>query len=296
MNFADIDKCLTGKKVNLAVCMPEGLDSVAAAYEAASQGFVNCIFVGNDKLIRHYIECVSPGFEPQIINCETPEEAAFKTVELVREHKADAIMKGNISTPIFLKAVLNRETGIKASKVLSHVLVFEWQNSLRFLTDGGMIPSPTLEDKIEMINSTKLLAQKFGVEVPRVAVLSSLEKVNPKIVSTIDAAVLAKMSERKQFGSDCIVEGPLALDNAISVESAHHKGIYNEVAGKADILLVPDIDAGNVLGKIIINLANVPAGGVIIGAKCPVIMLSRADSKQTRLNSIKVALAAANLP
>lgn len=295
MNFADIDKLLGANKTPLAVCMPEDSDTVLAAYEASNMGFVNCIFVGNQDIIKACINQVAPGFNPEIIHAATPEEAAFKSVELVRLNKASALMKGNISTPILLKAVLNSETGIKKSDVLSHVLVYEWENSLRFLTDGGMLTHPTLEEKIELINNAKALAQKLGVSVPRVAVLASVEKVNPKMQSTVDAAVLAKMGDRKQFGKDCIVDGPLALDNAISMESAHHKGLFNEVVGQADILIAPDIDTGNILGKTLLYFANVQAGGLIIGARCPVIMLSRSDDKQTRMNSIKLALAAGKM-
>ncbi len=295
MNFADVDKLLGARRVPLAVCMPEEVDTVSAAYEASNMGFVDCIFVGNQEIIKGYIDQVAPGFKPEIIHAATPEEAAFKSVELVRNNKASALMKGNISTPILLKAILNSETGIKKSDVLSHVLVFEWENSLRFLTDGGMIPHPSLEEKIELINNAKALAKKLGCDVPRVAVLSSVEKVNPKIQSTLDAAVLAKMGERGQFGKDCIVDGPLALDNAISLESAHHKGLFNEVVGRADILIAPDIDTGNILGKTLLYFGNVQAGGMIIGARCPVIMLSRSDDRQTRINSIKLALAAGKM-
>ena len=295
MNFADVDKILGARRVPLAVCMPEEVDTVAAAYEASNLGFVDCIFVGNPEVITGIIDRVAPGFKPEIIPADTPEEAAFKSVELVRNNKASALMKGNISTPTLLKAILNSETGIKKSDVLSHVLVFEWENSLRFLTDGGMIPHPTLEEKIELINNAKALAKKLGCEIPRVAVLSSVEKVNPKIQSTLDAAILAKMGERGQFGKDCIVDGPLALDNAISLESAHHKGLFNEVVGKADILIAPDIDTGNILGKTLLYFGNVQAGGMIIGARCPVVLLSRSDDRQTRINSIKLALAAGKM-
>ncbi len=295
MNFADVDKILGARRVPLAVCMPEEVDTVAAAYEASNLGFVDCIFVGNPEVITGIIDRVAPGFKPEIIPADTPEEAAFKSVELVRNNKASALMKGNISTPTLLKAILNSETGIKKSEVLSHVLVFEWENSLRFLTDGGMIPHPTLEEKIELINNAKALAKKLGCDIPRVAVLSSVEKVNPKIQSTLDAAILAKMGERGQFGKDCIVDGPLALDNAISLESAHHKGLFNEVVGKADILIAPDIDTGNILGKTLLYFGNVQAGGMIIGARCPVVLLSRSDDRQTRINSIKLALAAGKM-
>ncbi len=295
MNFSQIDKLLGHGQTTLSVCMPEDTDTVLAAYEASNMGFVKCIFVGNQEMIKACLNQVAPGFNPEIIDAQTPEDAAFKSVELVRTNRASALMKGNISTPILLKAVLNSETGIKKSNVLSHVLVYEWEGSLRFLTDGGMLTHPTLEEKIEMINNAKDLAKRLGTEIPRVAVLSSVEKVNPKIPSTLDAAILSKMGDRRQFGKDCIVEGPLALDNAISIESAHHKGLFNEVVGKADILIAPDIDTGNILGKILLYFGNVQAGGLIIGAQCPVVMLSRSDSKDTRMNSIKLALAAGKM-
>lgn len=295
MNFAELDKQLGTNRIPLAVCMPEEADTVSAAYEASNMGFVECIFVGNEKTIKTYIDQIAPGFKPEIINAETPEEAAFKSVELIRNNRAKALMKGNISTPILLKAVLNSETGIKRSNVLSHVLVYEWENSFKFLTDGGMVTHPSIEEKMEIIKNAKLLAKSLGIEIPRIAVLSAVEKVNLKMASTVDAAILSKMGERKQFGKDCIVEGPLALDNAISLESAHHKGLFNEVVGKADILIAPDIDTGNILGKSLLYFGNVQAGGMIVGAKCPVIMLSRSDDKQTKINSIKLALAAGNV-
>ena len=292
MNFEELDKKLGSNKVPLVICMAEEDDTVLAAYEASNLGFVDCIFVGRKEIMTNCINRVAKGFSPRMLNAETPEEGAFKSVELIRNGEAKALMKGNISTPILLKAILNSDTGIKKGKILSHVLIFEWENKFKYLTDGGMIPHPTLTEKIEIINNAKSVAQSLGTEVPKVAVLSAVEKVNPKISSTLDAAILSKMSERKQFGKDCVVEGPLALDNAISLESAHHKGLFNEVVGLADILVAPDIDSGNVLGKSIMYFANTQAGGLIVGAKCPVILLSRSDDKQTRLNSIKLGLAA----
>jgi phosphotransacetylase len=291
MNFSELDSLLSSNKVPMAICMPEDADTVSAAFEASNLGFVDCIFVGNESLMKACIERVAPGFTPELIHAETPEEAAAKSVELVKEGRAKALMKGNISTPVLLKAVLNSETGIKKGKILSHVLIYEYENSFKFLTDGGMIPHPTLDEKVEIINNAKSAAKSLGVEVPRIAVLSAVEKVNPKMASTVDAAILSKMGERKQFGKDCIVEGPLALDNAISLESAHHKGLFNEVVGKADVLIAPDIDTGNILGKSLLYFGNVQAGGLIIGAKVPVVMLSRSDDKQTRINSIKLGLA-----
>lgn len=291
MNFADIDHLLGNKKVSLAICMPEEIDSIIAAYEASKLGFVNCIFVGNIKTMQEFIDKLAPDFIPEMVNADTPEEAAFKTVELVRTGKAKALMKGNISTPILLKAVLNSETGIKDSRVLSHVLVYEHEGSLRFLTDGGMIPTPSLDNKIEIIKNAYKIAKKFGCNPVKVAVVSATELVNTKIQSSLDAAVLSKMNDQGYFGEDCIVDGPFGLDNVISEEAAQIKHIKKKFKGNADVIVCADIDTGNILGKSILYYGNTRAGGMIIGAKCPVILLSRADTKEIRLDSIKLALA-----
>lgn len=292
MNFADIDNLLGSKKISLAICMPEEVDSITAAYKASKLGFVNCIFVGNTEVMQQFIDQYTPGFKPEMIHTETTEEAAFKTVELVRTGKASALMKGNISTPILLKAVLNSETGIKDSSVLSHVLVYEHNGSLRFLTDGGMIPSPTLENKIEIIKNACKIAKKFGCNPVKVGVVSAAELVNTKIQSSLDAAVLSKMSQQGFFGNECIVDGPFGLDNVISEEAAKIKQIKKNFKGNADVLVCADIDTGNILGKSILYYGNTRAGGMIIGAKCPVILLSRADTEEIRIDSIKLALAA----
>lgn len=291
MNFTDIDKLLGTNKVSLAICMPEETDSITAAYEASEMGFVNCILVGNVKIMQGFIDSCAPGFKPIMINAETPEEAAFKSVELIRQKKAVALMKGNISTPIFLKAVLNSETGIKDSSLLSHLLIYEADGKLKMLTDGGMVPNPTLENKVEIIKNSYKIAKKLGFKEVKVGIVSAAELVNVKIQSSVDAAVLAKMSEKGQFYSDCIVDGPFGLDNIISEKAAEVKKIKKNFSGNADILVASDIDSGNILGKSILYYGNTRAGGIIVGAQCPVIMLSRSDTKEIRIDSIKLALA-----
>ncbi|MBF0545688.1 MAG: bifunctional enoyl-CoA hydratase/phosphate acetyltransferase [Candidatus Riflebacteria bacterium] len=291
MNFSSIESKLKKGKIPLAVCMPEEPDVILAAAEAAELGVVETILVGKREKIESVIRNHSPGFKAEIVDIENDELAAKKCVELVKEGRAKALMKGTVSTPVFLKAILNSETGIKKGALLSHVLIFEWKGRFRFLTDGGMVPHPTLAEKKEILNNVLWLAHSYGFEKPRVAILSAVETVNEKMQSTLDAAVLSKMGERKQFGS-CIVDGPLALDNAISKEAAHHKGIFNDVAGEAEILICPDIDTGNVLGKSILYFTDCRSGGLLIGAQVPVVMLSRSDTKQVRLDSIKLALAA----
>ena len=290
MNFAELEQKLQANRVPLVICMPEDQEAILAAQEAMEMGYVDCLFVGNRARIVELVKQVSENFEPEIIDADGEEDAAAVSVSLIKSGRGKALMKGTISTPKLLKAVLNSETGIKASEVLSHVLVYEWEGRLKFLTDGGMVPHPTLAEKQAITANAIDLARRLGIEKPKVAILSAVETVNLKMPSTVDAAVLSKMGDRKQFGN-CLVDGPLALDNAISVDSAHHKGLHGEVVGKADVMVCPDIDTGNILGKSLMYFAGVQAGGLIVGAKVPIILLSRADSKQTRLNSIKLALA-----
>lgn len=292
MNFSDIDEKLGKNKLTIAVCMPEDENSIEAVYEAYTIGFANAIMVGNQEIISNLLKIKAPNFHPDIINAQTPEEAAFKSVELVRNNIASAIMKGSISTPILLKAVLNSSTGIKQSEVLCHVLAFENDNRLIFFSDGGMIPQPSLKDKIEIIKNVKLLAKKFGYSIPKIAVLSAFNEITPDLNSSIEAAALAQMGNRNMFGKDCIVDGPFSFATALGLENASEDYHTSQVCGKADALIAPDIDTGNIVGKSILYYGNTKAGGMIIGAKVPVIMLSRSDTKELRLNSIKLALAA----
>ena len=245
MNFVQLEKHLQSRKVPLILVMPEDTDSVMAAQEAAEMGYVECIFVGSKVRMQALLDHVATGFKPEMVEAADEDDAAAKAIQLIRSGHGQALMKGSISTPKLLKAILHSETGIKAGEVLSHVLVYEWEGRFKFLTDGGMIPHPTLAEKQAILDNVVKLARTLGCDQPKVAVLSAIETVNLKMQSTVDAAVLAKMGDRKQFGR-CLVEGPLALDNAISMESAHHKGLYGEVIGQADVLVCPDIDTGNV--------------------------------------------------
>jgi phosphate butyryltransferase len=290
MTFSDLEHRLQSSAVPLSVCMPEEDETMAALAEASRRGYVRCLCVGDLQAMKASLARLDDAsFTPELIAANGPEEAAATAVALVRNGTAKALMKGTVPTPTLLKAVLHSETGIKKSPVLSHALVYEWDGAFRILTDGGMVPHPTLEEKQEILTNAVWLAQRLGTPCPRVAVLAAVEKVSPKMAATVDAAVLAKMGDRHQLGT-CLVDGPLALDNAISLESAHHKGLDNEVVGRADILVAPDIDTGNVLGKTILYFTKARAGGLIIGAQVPIILLSRADDKETRLNSITLAL------
>jgi phosphate butyryltransferase len=200
-------------------------------------------------------------------------------------------MKGKLSTGTLLKGILDKETGLRGDRILSHCLVCKISNYDRFMfvTDGGMNLTPDLKMKVDILNNTIELANKLGIEKPGVAVLSAMETVNFDLPETIDGAVLSKMAERGQL-KNCILDGPVALDLALSLTSAQIKGINTPVAGKTDIFLVPNITAGNILGKALVYTTGGEFGGIILGAKAPVVMLSRSDSASIRLNSIALGV------
>lgn len=228
--------------------------------------------------------------------CHEPDHAsaARKAVALIRDAEADILMKGILSSAHFLKAVLDKDKGIRKSALLSHVAVFELPALSRFLlmTDGGMNISPGLQDKVEIINNACRVAQALRIEQPKTAAACAIETVNPEMQATVDAALLAKMSERGQI-KGTIVDGPLALDNAVSPESAAHKGIKSPVAGSADIILAPDIEAGNIMYKTLVYLAGTLCAGIVMGAAAPIVLTSRSDSPQVKLNSIALSILAA---
>ncbi len=224
------------------------------------------------------------------VEITSEEELAKKAVSLVREGKAKALMKGKVQTRDFMKAVLNKEVGLRSGKLLSHLFFFEFEGKLRIVTDGGINIAPSLEEKIHIVNNAVEYMNRLGNDCPLVAVLAAVEVVNPNMEATLEASILSKMAHRRQI-KNCIIDGPFALDNAINLEAAKHKKIVSPVAGNADIFIVPDIEAGNIFGKSVIYFANLPAGGIVAGAKAPIIMLSRADTKREKLNSIALAAA-----
>ena len=216
--------------------------------------------------------------------------AALKAVELVSSGKADMMMKGLIDTANFLRAVLNKEVGLRTGKQMSHIAVFEIPgfDRLIFLTDAAFNMYPELKEKIDIVNNAVMVAKSIGVETPKVAPICAVEVVNPAMQATLDAATLSKMNERGQI-KGCIIDGPLALDNAISVEAAQHKKITSPVAGKADILLMANIEAGNAMYKCLTYTTKSKNGGLLAGAAAPVIVTSRADSPESKMNSIALA-------
>jgi len=226
-----------------------------------------------------------------VIHAHDSREAVRKAVESVAKGDASLLMKGKVKTAEIMSEVLKEEYGLRTGRLLNMVSVFEIANYPRLLivADAGMVISPTLEQKVDMIHNCVLVAKVLGIKMPKVAVVGAVETVNPKMPVTIDAAALAKMYDRKQI-KDAIVDGPLALDNAVSEKAAKHKGIESEVAGKADILILPDIEAANIFYKSLVFLAGAKVASTIVGARVPVVLTSRADSDETKLLSIALTV------
>lgn len=276
------------EKKTLSVAVAQDKEVLTAVTEAVKLGIVDAILVGDEEKINKIaLEDNLFMDNIKIVNEKDTIKAAAKAVEFVSNGQAHFIMKGMLGTADLLRAVLNKEAGLRGKGLLSHVMVYDvpTYHKLIFLTDGGMVPYPTVEDKVGIINNAVKVAHKIGIEVPKIAPICAVEVVNPSMQATIDASVLSQMSKRGQI-KGCIIDGPLALDNAISKLAAEHKGIVSEVAGDADVLLVPNIESGNFLGKSMTYFANAESAGVIMGAKCPVVLVSRADSAKSKLYSI----------
>jgi len=278
------------KKMSVAAAQAE--DVLRAVEAARLEGLTDSILVGDKKEIIRIAKEI--GIDPsnyEIIDKPDKTETAKYAVELIRNKKASILMKGIMGTARLLKAVLDKEIGLRTDRLLSHVYTLEIKNYDRLLTmtDGAMNISPDLNQKAQIIQNAIHFAQSLGVEKPKVAVLGALELVNPNMPATIDAACLAKMSERGQIVGG-IVDGPLAFDNAISKESALHKGIESPVSGEVDIVLVPNIESGNIFAKGLVYLAKAIPAGLLLGAKAPVVLTSRADSAQSKLYSIALGV------
>lgn len=226
----------------------------------------------------------------KIVNEPDDMRSAMQAVECVSTGNADIVMKGLINTGDLLRAVLDKSIGLRTGRVLSHLALFELSgfNRLIGVTDGGMNIMPTLQQKADIIQNATAVFHKLGVDPVRVAVLAAVETVNADMPATIDAAALAKMNDRGQIRG-VIVDGPLALDNAVSEEAARHKGIVSPVAGKADLLIVPNIEVGNVLGKSLVFMAGGTIAGLIVGARRPIVVTSRADTPESKVISIALA-------
>ncbi len=287
----DLAKGSDKKKLVLAAAHDENaLDAVSKAYKA---GIVDAILVG----MKDKIELIAKGkgidLSPFLVIDEaTLEGAAATSVKLVRNKDADILMKGNLATSILLKAVLNKEWGLRSGALLSHLSLFQADayHKLIALTDAAMNIAPDFPGKVALINNAVAYLNSLGLEKPKVAILGAVESVNEAMPITMEAAALAKMADRGQI-KNCIIDGPFAFDNAISKSSAELKGIKSPVAANADLLVCGNIEAANILYKTLIYFAHAQCAAVIVGAKAPIVLTSRADSDATKLNSIALAAA-----
>jgi phosphate butyryltransferase len=285
---------LVNKSEKKTVALAAAHDELAlqAITHAVERGFVDAILVGNEEKIKR----VAYDNELDISNMEIfniPKnlEAVEKAVRLVHDKDAGILMKGGISTANLLKGVLNKEWGLRKNPVLSHFALFEvkaYHHKLIAVTDVALNIAPNLKDKINIVNNAVEGLNLIGIETPKVAVIGAVELVNEMMPATMDAALLSKMAQREQI-ENCIIDGPLSFDIAISERSAQYKGIISDVAGDADLLLMPDIEAGNILYKSFVFFADAKVAGVILGASAPIVLPSRADSERSKLDSIVLA-------
>lgn len=283
------------KKVAVAVAQDEPV--LQAIRDAKNQGIADAILVGDKVEIEKIAAKMDMDLTDfEIINEKNPKKAALKAVELVSTGKADMVMKGLVDTATFLRSVLNKEIGLRTGALMSHVAVFEipGYDRLIFITDVAFNMYPDFKAKIAIVNNAVKVAHAADIELPKVAPICAVEVVNPDMLATVDAAMLSKMSERGQI-KGCIIDGPLSLDIAISARAASHKGVSGKVAGQADILLMPNIDAGNIMYKTLTYTSNSKNGGILVGTSAPVILTSRADSHETKMYSIALAALVANM-
>jgi phosphate acetyltransferase len=278
--------------VATAIAHPCDQVSLESAVEAAKLGLIQPILVGPAARIRETAKKSNLDIgKLEIVDAEHSHAAAFKAVQLVREGKAEALMKGSLHTDELMAAVVGREGGIRTARRISHCFIMDVPGhpDALVITDAAVNIAPSLEAKVDIVQNAIDLVHAMGVKEARVAILSAMETVNPKVPSTLEAAALCKMADRGQITGG-LLDGPLALDNAISPEAAKIKGISSPVAGRANVLVVPDLEAGNMLAKSLSFLAGADAAGIVLGARVPIVLTSRADSLLTRLASCAVAV------
>jgi len=291
-----LERCRSLEPVPTAVAHPCEASALAGAVEAGELGLTTPILVGPAAKIEEIAKAAGINLGSlEIVDAPHSHAAAAKAVELVRQGKAELLMKGSLHTDELLGAVVARDTGLRTGRRISHVFIMDvpTYHKVLVVTDAAINIAPTLEDKVDICQNAIDLAVSLGLEKPKVAILAAVETVNSKMPATIDAAALCKMSDRGQIKNG-ILDGPLAFDNAISRQAAEIKGIQSPVAGDPDILLVPDLEAGNILAKQLSFLANADSAGLVLGARVPIILTSRADTVRARIASCGVAMLAAH--
>ncbi len=286
-----IEGCSKLQPMTVAVCWPSSDVALMGTMEATEAGLISPVLVGDERKLRAVAAERSLDLGRfRIVDVRDATEASLRSVDLCRRGEVSALMKGDLHTDLLMTAILDKDSGLRGSRRMSHVFVVDTPTYSRTLliSDAAINIYPTLQDKVDITQNAIWLAQALGIPGPRVAILSAVETVNPKIISTIDAASLCKMAERGQIQGG-ILDGPLAFDTAVSCEAAAIKKLDSAVAGQADILIVPDLESGNMLAKQLEYLGGAQLAGVVIGARVPIILTSRADPACARLASCAVA-------
>ncbi|WP_411680754.1 bifunctional enoyl-CoA hydratase/phosphate acetyltransferase [Clostridium thailandense] len=295
-NFKELIESVQGsnEKKRVVVVAAQDEHTLEAVFKAKNDNIVEPVLVGNKVKIKEVLDRLKESLEDSaIIDVENDSEAAIMAVELIHENKADFIMKGKIQTADLLKAVVNKEKGLRTGSVMSHVVIHEipTYHKLLAVTDGGMMMYPNVDEKKQIIENAVNTLRAMGYEKPKVAVLAAVEKVNPKMPESVDAGMLKEMNQKGEI-EDCIVEGPISYDLTMSKESAEIKGFESPVTGDADILIVPNITAGNILGKSLVYSAGAKMAGFIVGAKVPIVLTSRGSSAEEKYLSLVLSAAA----
>lgn len=281
-------------KKKVAVVSAQDEHTLQAVFKAKKDNIVEPILIGNKKKIIEILSRLRESvLEESIINVESDSEAAEKAVELINENKADFIMKGKIQTADLLRAIVNKENGLRTGKVMSHIVIHEipTYHKLLAVTDGGMMMYPSLDEKKQILENAVSTFLSLGYENPKVAVLAAVETVNPKMQESVDADMLKKLNIKGEI-KNCIVEGPISYDLTMSKESASIKGFVSPVTGEADIIVVPNITVGNILGKSLVYSAGAKMAGFIVGAKVPIVLTSRGSTSEEKYLSLALSASA----
>lgn len=279
-------------KRRVIIAAAQSGSAIEAAIMAKEEGLADSLLIGDKKFIIDHLNKNHPGNADSFEIIDTGDDlakACTESVEAAKKGKGDLILKGKADTALLIKAVLDKEKGLRTKSVLSDVLAYEHPEKLMLMSDGGINLYPEIPEKIAIINNAVKVALSMGIKMPKVALLAAIEAVNPKMQCTMDAAVIARMNYRKQI-PNCVVDGPLAFDNAISEEAAKMKGIDSPVAGKADVLIVPNIESGNIFGKALTYYCKYRVAHVVMGAKVPVLIASRADDAETKMLSMALGV------
>jgi phosphate butyryltransferase len=294
-SMSDLKSIVLGKpRKKLVLAAAQDQHSLSAVLRAWKDDIIEPIFIGDKEEIQNI--CSDSGYDItglRIIHEPEIDKSVEMAVRMLSTKQGDILMKGKVGTSSLLKCVLNKEWGLRTGNLLSHIALFEVEtyHKLIAVTDVAMNIAPNLKDKISIVNNSVAFLNRLGYVMPKVAVLGAVEMVNENMEATLDAALLSKMNQREQI-RNCIIDGPLAFDNAVSLESAQYKGIKSEVAGDTDLLLMPDIEVGNVLYKSLVFFAKAKVASIILGAQVPIVLTSRSDSEQAKYDSILLSAAA----